>query len=99
MLTAVFALDPGQNIVIEAPGITLIAQLTEVLPALADNPDFVQIRARINDDTAQSIALDALAAFTRALEVQAGISLNQAALNAVHARFPGTGSGFVPTQN
>ena len=99
LLTAVFALDPGQNIVIEAPGITLIAQLTEVLPALADNPDFVQIRARINDDTAQSIALDALAAFTRALEVQAGISLNQAALNAVHARFPGTGSGFVPTQN
>ena len=87
LLIAVFALDVGQSIVIEAPGTTLIAQLTEVLPAAADNPDLEQIRARIDDDAAQSIAQDALAAFTRALQLQAGISLNQAALNAVHAQF------------
>ncbi|MGR3344894.1 MAG: peptidyl-prolyl cis-trans isomerase [Paracoccaceae bacterium] len=87
LLIAVFALNAGQSIVIEAPGTTLIAQLAAVLPAATDNPDLVQLRARINDDTAQSIAQDALAAFTRALELQAGISLNPAALNAVHAQF------------
>jgi len=87
LLIAVFALNAGQSIVIEAPGTTLIAQLTAVLPAATDDPDLVRVRARINDDTAQSIAQDALAAFTRALELQAGISLNQAALNAVHAQF------------
>ncbi len=98
-LAAVFALEVGQNIVIEGPGVTLIAQLNDILPPAHDNPNLGRLRASFSDDAAQSMAQDTLAAFTRALEVEAGISINRAALNAVHAQFSGTGGGVVPTRN
>jgi peptidyl-prolyl cis-trans isomerase D len=96
LLGAVFALDPGQTTLVDGPGTTVIAQLSEVLGAADDDPDLARLRDRFSGDAAQSIAEDVLAAFTRALELQAGISINQAALNAVHARVSGTGGGLVP---
>ena len=100
MLSAVFALDPGQTVLVDGPGTTVIAQLSAILGAADDDPDLERLRSRFADDAAQSIAQDALDAFRRALELQAGISINQAALNAVHARISGTGGGIAapPTQ-
>jgi len=87
-LDEVFKLDPDGSVVVEAPSSVLIAQLSEVLPADKDNPDAKALREALNDSVRQGVASDLLDAFTKAMEAEAGISLNQTAINAVHAQFP-----------
>ncbi len=74
--------------VVAAPDGVLIGQLSEILPADMDDPDALALQQALNDGVRQGIATDLLDGFTRAMEMQAGISLNQTAINAVHAQFP-----------
>ncbi len=83
-----FKLKPSGSAVVEAPDSILIGQLTDVLPADKEDPDAKALEQALNDGVRQGIANDLLDSFTRAMELQAGISLNQTAINAVHAQFP-----------
>ncbi len=87
----VFALEKvGESAIAEdAPaGAVLLAQLTEIRPADRESPEAQQLAAAVRDATVQGLSQDALTMFIRAVQNRAGISINQAAINAVHAQFP-----------
>ncbi len=87
-LALIFTLDPGAATVVQAPDGVLIGQLNEVLPADPEDTDAAEMTAEFNEGLRQGIANDLLETFTGAMESRAGISLNQTAINAVHAQFP-----------
>ncbi len=88
LMTEVFQMKPGDVITVKGDGKVLVVQLNEILPPDPQDPDLAAIETAITDDMKQGLGQDALAAFVRASELSAGITLNQAAINAVHAQFP-----------
>ncbi len=98
-LEAIFELETGTATSVTSATAAIIIQLNSVSGADPHDPDRAALHQAIMDDTAQSIGQDALSAFSNALQQEAGISLNQTAIAAVHAQFSGTGGGFVPTNN
>ncbi len=89
LLQDVFALDVDASTVVEASDGVILAQLSAVEPADLGDPELDGLGDRINADARQSLAQDILESYVAAIQNEAGISLNQAALNAVHAQFPG----------
>ena len=87
-LSEVFQMAVGDNQVVRGAGSVLIAQLSDILPPDPTDPDGAAIRSQIQGQVAQGISQDVLDSFTRAMLARAGISLNQSAINAVHAQFP-----------
>ncbi len=98
-LDQIFALEPGESVASEGEGHTVIATLNQVLDSDPEDPDAETVRAAINDGIRQGIGQDALEAFNNALQFKAGISLNQAAINAVHTQFTGGGSAPIQSGN
>ena len=71
-----------------ADGQVLMALVGEdQAPDPADEQTGQLIRA-VDEQIGAALAQDVYEYFARALEAEAGISLNQAAINAVHANFP-----------
>ena len=87
LLTAVFEMAPGDARVIEGAGFTAVVMLNSVAPALTDGDDAVALREAIVVQATQGISADAFTLYTNALTAQAGITLDQSAINAVHAQF------------
>ncbi len=84
----VFTMTAGEVRVIEGPTAAYLVRLNAINPPDPDDADIAARKAAFEDSTAQGIGADILQAYTQAIEAQAGISLNQAAINAVHANFP-----------
>jgi peptidyl-prolyl cis-trans isomerase D len=87
LLPAVFEMAKGDLRVIEAPGFTALVQLDSIAPAETEGEDATALRDSIKVQAAQAIAQDAFTLYTQALTTEAGITLDQAAINAVHAQF------------
>lgn len=87
LIEAVFAMAPDELRVIEAPGFTGVVQLTGIIPADPANPEILAAGEALGQQMEQAIAQDAFALFSSGLTGAAGISLDQAAINAVHAQF------------
>ena len=85
LLADVFKLAEGAVQVIEAPGFVGVVQLDRILPAETEGEEAQAMQGLLAANTRQAIAADAFAAFTAALTAEAGISLDQAAINAVNA--------------
>jgi peptidyl-prolyl cis-trans isomerase D len=88
LLQAVFGMAEGDVQVIEAPGFVAVVRLDRIQPAATEGPDADALRAALDAQAEQAIAADAFNAFTAALTAAAGISIDQAAINAVHASLP-----------
>jgi peptidyl-prolyl cis-trans isomerase D len=88
LLSDIFKLTEGSVQMIEAPGFIAVVQLDRILPAETEGEDAVAMQEALAAQAQQAIASDAFAAFTDALTAEAGISLDQAAINAVHASLP-----------
>jgi peptidyl-prolyl cis-trans isomerase D len=88
LLADVFKLAEGAVQVIEAEGFTAVVQLDRILPAAAEGEDALAMQEALSAQVRQAIAADAFTAFTNALTADAGITLDQAAINAVHASLP-----------
>ncbi len=86
-LQQVFTMKPGDVTVIAGDDLVTIARLDDILPPDANDPDVVAIRAQLTQDTAASLAQDIYAAYAQEIQMRAGITLDQAAINAVHANF------------
>lgn len=88
---ALFGMAEGESLALAGSGEQATAhvlRLTSVaLPAPGDEAA-AQMRAALDTQARQGIAQDALELFTRAIEDEAGVSLNPAAINAVHAQMP-----------
>ena len=54
---------------------------------MTEGEDALALRESLQTQAAQAIAQDAFTLFTSALTAEAGITLDQAAINAVHAQF------------
>ncbi len=87
-LDQVFQMQPGDIRVIEGDASAILVRLDAIAPPDTENADNVQRRDDFADATGQAIGADMLQAFTAAIQADAGISLDQAAINAVHANFP-----------
>ncbi|MES2668044.1 MAG: SurA N-terminal domain-containing protein [Pseudomonadota bacterium] len=87
VLTAVFQMAPGDLRVIEAPGFTALVRLDSITPAASTGDDAAALKGALAGQIEQALSADALTAFTEALTAEAGISLDQSALNAVNAQF------------
>lgn len=85
----IFAAQPGDQVTANGTGRVVIARLDAVLEPDMDDPEVTRLQSALDLGISQSLGQDALDAFVRTLETQAGISLNQAAISAVHAQFPG----------
>lgn len=88
LLADVFRMTEGAVQVIEADGFTAVVKLDRILPADTADEDTVALRESLDAQVRQAIANDAFAAFTNALTTDAGIALDQAAINAVHTSLP-----------
>ena len=88
LLADIFKMAEGSVQVIEADGFTAVVQLDKILPAATEGEDATALRASLDAQARQAISKDAFAAFTAALTAGAGITLDQAAINAVHTSLP-----------
>jgi peptidyl-prolyl cis-trans isomerase D len=66
----------------------VVLRLDSVTMPDRDTDEARQIRESFAEQNAQGLAQDMATAFTRAVETEAGIRLDQGAINAVHAQFP-----------
>lgn len=87
LMPTVFEMATGEVRVIESAGYTAIVQLDSITPAATDSEDTTALRDAIKVQAGQAIASDAFTLYTNALTAQAGIALDQAAINAVHAQY------------
>ena len=86
-MAKITGLEEGQIASIGADGRVYIVQVTaKSLPS--DDEEFQSRRASIEFELSRSLARDIYAIYSNALQAEAGISLNQHAINAVHAQFP-----------
>ena len=88
LLADVFKMAEGTVQVVEAEGFTAVVQLDRIMPAASEGDDATALKASLEAQAEQAISQDAFAAFTNALTAEAGITLDQSAINAVHASLP-----------
>jgi peptidyl-prolyl cis-trans isomerase D len=88
LLPDVFKMAAGDVKVIEAGDFVAVVRLDRILPAASEGPDAEALKAALMAQAEQAIASDAFNAFTTALTAEAGISIDQAAINAVHSSLP-----------
>jgi peptidyl-prolyl cis-trans isomerase D len=74
--------------VVEAPGFVAVVKLDKVMPAAREGEDATALQTSLAAQVEQAIAADTFAAYTSAVTASAGITLDQAAINAVHTSLP-----------
>ncbi|TCP62018.1 peptidyl-prolyl cis-trans isomerase D [Rhodovulum bhavnagarense] len=85
---ALFGLQqPGEVVVVTAQENAWLIRLDAILPPAADDPTAEFLLGTLSQQAAQGIAQDLYGYFAQALVNTAGLSLDQAAINAVHAQF------------
>ncbi|WP_373050805.1 peptidyl-prolyl cis-trans isomerase [Thalassovita aquimarina] len=86
-LDTVFGMEAGDVTVITAADSVAIVKLDKVLGPDASNPEIGGFRDMLSEQANAGIAQDLYAAYARAIQNDAGIALDQTAINAVHANF------------
>jgi len=86
LLKAVFDMTQGEVRAVEAPGFAAVVQLDSISAAPTDTEDAKTLREAIASNASKAIGDDVMALYTNALTNAAGITLDQAAINAVHAQ-------------
>lgn len=85
-LETIFALEPGAATLVDAGAQVIVLRLDSVTQPDQNAPNAQALRTAMTEQAAQSMAQEVLATMSRAIEAEAGISIDQAALNAVHAQ-------------
>ena len=65
-----------------------VVELTGVNPVDPASPEAQALAKTVSDSLANTLRQDLIDSFVSALEAEAGITRNQAAINAVHTQFP-----------
>ena len=85
LLPAVFAMAEGDVRVVEEGAFVAVVRLDSVQPAATEGEEAEALRAALDAQFEQSFANDAFSAFADAVSAQAGIALDQRAIDAVNA--------------
>ena len=86
LVEQVFQLEDGGVAVVEGQDVVYIAALADVHEADRDGAEFKATREAIAAQVGQSLAQDMFQLYTQAISNEAGIRLDQTAVNAVHAQ-------------
>jgi len=88
LLEAVFGSAPGDPVLHVAGERGYLAIVTDRQPADPEDAQTRRLITAIDEQIGSALAQDVFGYFARALEREAGISFNQAAIDAVHVNFP-----------
>lgn len=88
LLSTSYEMTPGELRALDDGASVYVLRLDEILPPDLEDPDVVERGDSLSEEAAREIGVDIQEAFIAALETQAGISLDQRAINAVHSAFP-----------
>ncbi|WP_417728127.1 peptidyl-prolyl cis-trans isomerase [Roseovarius sp.] len=88
-IDTVFGMAEGQVEVIEGEGRLFVLRLDSIAPPASDtaDEDLARLRTALQDQAAADIGQDLFQILADDIRTRAGVELNQAALNAVHANF------------
>ncbi len=87
LMAKVFELATGDWGVVEDADGAVLVRLDAVHEADQTSPEAIVAKTSFGQTTSQAVAQDLESAFASAIEAQAGITLNQAMINAVNAQF------------
>lgn len=87
LLEEVFRLEPGHVGLVGGAGRLFVVRLEKVLDPDPDDPDLAQLQGLLRQQAASGLAQDLFQVLANDIRARAGIELDQAALNAVHANF------------
>ena len=87
MIGQIFNMAEGDLAVVQADGFTGVVRLDAIAPADTTGEDAEALRDSIAIRAQQTLAQDSFQLFTNALSNEAGIQIDQTAINAVHAQF------------
>ncbi|MAQ84928.1 MAG: peptidylprolyl isomerase [Maritimibacter sp.] len=87
-VAAIFEMEPGDMQVIEGANAAYLVRLDAINEPDLSDPAYADAAAQLRDQLASSLGQDILGAYAATVQSEAGISLNQTAINAVHAQFP-----------
>lgn len=85
---AVFDLTEGETIILEGASSLYLVRLDGILPPDGDDQGAELLRTAVTQEANGALAQDILAQFAQSIESEAGITINQPALNAVHSQLP-----------
>ncbi|MDH2325933.1 SurA N-terminal domain-containing protein [Cereibacter sp. SYSU M97828] len=88
LIPTLFTMEPNEVRTIEGPEFVGVVRLDSIQPAATDGEAAAALKGAISAQAEDSLANDAQALFTQAVADQAGIRLDQAAIDAVHAQIP-----------
>jgi peptidyl-prolyl cis-trans isomerase D len=90
LLETLFKLAEGESQIIDEPGKVTVVTLTKIIPAdtlpPADGTDAAKLRSAIAEQLSRSLAGDLFDLYATALQTEAGIHLDEAAIGAVEAQ-------------
>ncbi len=78
----------GDMVVISGPDAAYLVRLDQINSAYRGAEDTAALRDLVARQMAQGMAADVFELFGQAMQAEAGIEINQAMINAVHAQFP-----------
>lgn len=87
LLQQAFTMQPGDLAVVEAPAQAYLLRLDAVLPPDMANQAVTELAARLQAEADQAMTEDLFRALAANIQERVGITLDQAAINAVHANF------------
>ncbi len=87
MMAQVFDMQPGELAVSPGLGSVVLVQLDAVNGPDESNPRVAALRASLEEEATTGLAQDLYDAYANQIREAAGVTLDQAALNAVHANF------------
>jgi peptidyl-prolyl cis-trans isomerase D len=85
-VAGLFDLNEGNATLLEDTASITVLRLDAVTTPDQNAPEAQALRTALDQQAAQAMAQDILSTLARAVEAEAGISINQAALNAVHSQ-------------
>lgn len=88
LMETVFGLAEAAVAVVDADGFVGVVVLDKIIPAATEGDEALASRAALATSFAQSISADAFEAFTTSITTEAGITLDQAAVDAVNKSLP-----------
>lgn len=87
VLQKVFEMEPDATAALPADGTAVLVRLDEILPADPDDERAQQLSQLFGNQAAQDVAQDLFRALAADIQSRAGLSIDQQAINAVHANF------------
>lgn len=86
MIIEAFKLESGQIAVVSDANGVAVVKVTAITPFDEKEPQNAGALANLNQDIAGRIGTDIYEAFSRAIQNEAGVTINQSVINAVHAQ-------------